>query len=135
MKSLRNVILFLLAGTAAALAQFDGSPGVSASLIRLFGTNTAFTAQLEVQALGKDNKELIGTPMNFMQLDSRVRVEVDVTRMRGPEQPNAVAQLKPLGMDQVISISRPDLRVKYIAYPKLRAFIKLPMLPAEAEAT
>ena len=55
----RLFFALLLAGVSPAFAQFDGpgSTGVSASLIRLFGTNNAFTAQAEVQVLGKDNKE------------------------------------------------------------------------------
>ncbi len=43
-----------------------GSTGVSASLIRpVRHQQRLSTAQAEVQLLGKDNKERIGTPMNF----------------------------------------------------------------------
>ncbi|MFO1514023.1 MAG: hypothetical protein U1F83_14070 [Verrucomicrobiota bacterium] len=136
MKLFRLLILLLLASVASARAQFDGpgSPGVSASLIRLFGTNFAFTAQAEVQVLGKDNKERIGTPMTFARLGNRIRVDVDMTRMRNREQPDAVAKLKPLGLDQVVSVIRPDLRATCVMFPKLQSVVKLPMPPEEAEA-
>ncbi len=129
-------VLCAFVGVLPAWAQFDGpgSPGVSASLIRLFGTNFAFTAQMEAQVLGKDNQERIGTPMNFARLGNRIRVDVDMTRMRNREQPDAVAKLKPLGLDQVVSVIRPDLRATCVMFPKLQSVVKLPMPPEEAEA-
>lgn len=134
----RVVIAFLLAlaGVASAWAQFDGpgSPGVSASLIRLFGTNTAFTAQVEYQLLAKDSKELIGMPMAFARFGSRLRVEIDLARMRNRVRPDAAAQMKPLGIDQIVTIIRPDLRATCQVFPKLRALAKLPMPPSESEA-
>lgn len=136
MTAWRVVIAFLFASTAPVLAQFDGpgSPGVSASLIRLFGTNFAFTAQAEYQLLAKDNKELIGIPMTFARSGNRLRVEIDLTRMRNRVRPDAAAQVKPLGMDQIVSIIRPDLRATYQVFPRLRALAKLPMPPSESEA-
>lgn len=130
------LLALLLAGKFSARAQFDGpgSTGVSASLIRLFGTNNTFTAQAEVQVLDKNNKELIGTPMAFALADSRIRVEVDLTRMRNRIEPDAIAKVKPLGMDNVVSIIRPEQRAALIVFPKLRAFVKLDLPPNEAEA-
>lgn len=136
MTALRIGLALLLAGSLPGFAQFDGpgSPGVSASLIRLFGTNRFFTAQAEVQILGKDNKERIGTPMTFSLSDTKIRLEVDLTRMRNREQPNMVAQIKPLGMDSIVSIFRPDRRATCVVFPKLRAFVKLAMPDEEADA-
>jgi hypothetical protein len=129
-------LALLVAGAVSAFAQFDGSgsTGVSASLIRLFGTNNTFTAQAEVQVLGKDNKEIIGTPMTFTLSGNKIRAEVDLTRMRNKLQPDAIAQMKPLGLDSVISIIRPETRTNLIIFPKLRAYVKLDMPPNEAEA-
>lgn len=130
------LLLLLLLGAGRGWAQFDGpgSPGVSASLMRLFGTNLAFTAQVEYQLLGPDNKERIGAPMSLARLNNRIRVEVDMSRMRNREESDALAKLKPLGLDQVTSVIRPDLRATVVAFPKLRAFVKLPMPPEEADA-
>lgn len=132
----RGLIGGLLLWAGSALAQFDGpgATGVSASLIRLFGTNNAFTAQAEVQVLDKNNKERVGTPMTFTLLGTKIRVEVDMTRMRNRDQPNAIAQVKPLGLDHVISIIHPEQRTTLIAFPKLRSFVKLDMPPTESEA-
>jgi hypothetical protein len=87
-----------------------------------------------VQVLGPDNKERIGTPMTFTLLGTSIRVEVDMTQMRNREQPDALAQVKPLGLDSVVSIIRPEQRRTLIAFPKLRAFVKLDLPPGEADA-
>jgi hypothetical protein len=136
MTRLRLFIAVLVASVVPVFAQLDGpsSTGVSASLIRLFGTNNAFTAQAEVQLLGKDNKEIINTPMTFTLLGNKIRVEMDIARMRNRLQPDTVARMKPLGLDSVVSIIRPEKRTTLIAFPKLRAFVKLEMPSSEAEA-
>jgi hypothetical protein len=125
-----------LPGEFCLFAQLDGpgSPGVTASLLRLFGTNTAFTAQAEVQILGPDQKERVGVPMMITRLDSKIRVEVDMARMRNREQPDALARLAPLGMDRVVSLIRPDQRTTWVALPKLQSVVKLAMPSAEADA-
>jgi hypothetical protein len=130
------LLAVLFAGGFPARAQFGGpgSTGVSASLIRLFGTNNTFTAQAEVQVLDVKNKELIGTPMSFALADNKIRVEVDLNRMRNRMEPDALAKVKPLGMDSVVSIIRPEQKAAVIIFPKLSAFVKLDMPPTEAEA-
>jgi len=54
--------------------------------------------------------------------------------MRNRVQPDAAAQMKPLGLDRVTSIIRPETRTNLIIFPKLRAYVKLDMPPNEAEA-
>ena len=136
MRTWRAALGLLLASIGIAQAQFDGprSPGVSASLIRLFGTNTAFTAQVEYQLLNRSNKEIVNLPMSFARLDNRIRVEVDLARMKNQVQPDALAQVKPLGIDQIVTILRPDQRVTCQVFPKLKAMVKLPMPPAEIDS-
>jgi len=126
----------LIASVLPAVAQLGGptSTGVSASLIRLFGTNIFFTAQAEVQVLGKDNKECIGTPMSFTLAGNKTRVEVDMNKMRNKIDADALAKVKPLGLDHVISVIQPAERASIITFPKLRAFVKLGLPPSEAEA-
>jgi hypothetical protein len=123
-----------VAGPAHAQLNGPASTGVSASLLRLFGTNNTFTAQAEVQVLGQNNQEIIGTPTTFTLLGNKIRVEVELARMRNRVEPDAVAQMKPLGLDHVVSIIRPETRTNLIIFPKLRSFIRLGMPPNEAEA-
>ncbi len=128
--------LLLLTVVLRGAAQLDGpaSTGVSASLIRLFGTNQNFTAQAEVQVLDRANQELMGVPMRLMRAGNKIRVEVDMTRMRHRLRPDAVAQMKPLGLDQTVSIIRPETRTNLVYFPKLRACLQLQMPANEAEA-
>lgn len=134
--SIRPFVCAFLLTTLPALAQFDGpgSPGVSASLIRMFGTNFAFTAQVEYQALDRRNQERVGLPLSFARLGNKIRVTVDMARMRNRERPDALAQLKPLGMDQVVSVIRPDQKTTWVLFPKLSSAVKLSMPAGEAEA-
>jgi hypothetical protein len=136
MTRLRAIIAALAFGLLSAAAQLNGpgSTGVSASLLRLFGTNNTFTAQAELQVLGKDNKEIVGTPMTFTLAGNKIRVEVDLNRIRNRIPTDDLAEMKPLGLDQVVSIIRPETRTNLIIFPKLRAFVKLDMPPNEAEA-
>jgi hypothetical protein len=57
-----------------------------------------------------------------------------MTWMRNREQPDAIAQVKPLGLDRVVSIIQPEQRTSLIMFPKLRAFVKLDMPPTESAA-
>lgn len=129
-------VAIFFAGAISVSAQLagPGSAGVSASLIRIFGTNNAFTAQAEIQVLGPDKQERIGTPMMFTLLGNKIRVEVDMTRMRNRAEPDAIAKVKPLGLDHVVSIIRPETRSNLIVFPKLSAYVRLDMPEAEAEA-
>lgn len=122
--------------TLAGWAQLDGpaSTGVSASLIRLFGTNQNFAAQAEMQMLDHTNQELLGVPMRFARAGNKIRVEVDLAQMRNKLHPDATAQMRPLGLDQTVSIIRPETRTNLICFPKLKACLQLRMPANEADA-
>jgi hypothetical protein len=136
MSRLVLLIVAVLSFASSAFAQLDGaaSTGVSASLIRLFGTNNAFTAQVEMQLLGKDNKEYLSMPMTFALLTNKIRIEIEMSRMRNKLQPDALARVKPLGLDSVVSIIRPEKKLTLVTFPKLQSFVKLEMPSQEAEA-
>jgi hypothetical protein len=72
--------------------------------------------------------------MMFTLLGKQIRLEVDMAKMRNKMQPDALARVKPLGMDSVVSIIHPEQRKTIITFPKLRAFVKLEMPASEAEA-
>jgi hypothetical protein len=40
--------------------------------------------------------------------------------------PNALAQMKAMGMDSLISISRPDLKLTYVIYPGMNSYVAMP---------
>jgi hypothetical protein len=137
-KFLVPVLGVLLASAAAAFAQMEmpGSPaGINAALTKLFGNIKAFTAKSEVQVFGKDQKEKLSTPMGFAMLDGKMRVDIDVSRMRNKDIPAAAyASMKQLGMDHVVSVFRPDKGASYIIFPRMRSYLSMPMPKAELEA-
>jgi len=45
--------------------------------------------------------------------------------------PEAAAQMKAMGMDKMIAISRPDKKVTYLVYPGLNAYLEMPLKDAD----
>ena len=58
------------------------------------------------------------------------RFEMNMSEAQGTKMPpGAAAQMKAMGMDTMISISRPDLKLVYIIYPGLNSYVA--MTPSE----
>jgi len=134
-----TVLLFLLTSIAglAQLPSFNlggsGSPvGADiATMSRLFGSNTGFTAKSEIRMYDKSQKETISATMNFAYLENKTRIEIDATQMKNKDLPAGIAdQLKQMGMDQIVTLIRPDRKAMYVIYPKLEACLTVP-LPKE----
>jgi hypothetical protein len=112
----------------------NATAGLSGSLIKLFGNNNAFIAKAEVQVLDPSQKEIMSMPMDFALLDTKIRVEMDLTQMRNRDMPAGMAaQLKQMGMAQVISIIRPDKKLAYAIYPDQKSLMSLPLPKESAE--
>jgi hypothetical protein len=132
-----SALLFLSGFAAfAQLPGSDGSPGVSTVMLKLFGNVTNFTARADVQVIDKANTEQLRTPMLFARLDSKLRVEIDMTQMRGKELAAAsVAGLKQLGLDRVVSLLRVDRKALFIVYPNAQSYVAMPLPKEESEAS
>ena len=128
------LVLTLAALAASSLATFaqmkapGATAGVNASLTKLFGDLTAFSAKAEVHVYGPDQKEKIMTPMTFALLDNKVRVEIDMTKLVSKDIPtDAAASMKQMGMDRIFSIMRPDQKATFVIFPGLESVVKMPM--------
>jgi hypothetical protein len=127
-------LAFCLAAPVA-LAQLPGGSGISAGMIKLFGTANAFTAKVDVQVFEKDKTEKVSTPMDFALLEDKVRVQLDLSEMKSKDMPEgAGSSLKQMGMANVISLIRPDKKATYIMYPDQKCMLVVAMDPGEAEA-
>ena len=137
-KILALTLVALGVSNHAAFAQMKApgaTAGVNASLTKLFGDITAFSAKAEVHVYGPDQKEKIMTPMTFALLDNKVRVEIDMTKMVSKDIPaDAAASMKQMGMERVVSIMRPDLKATYVIFPALESVVKMPMPKEELAA-
>jgi hypothetical protein len=128
--------LFCWLTLPAAFAQLpgsNGSPGLSTAMLKLFGNIPTFTAHADVQVLDAKQAERIRAPMSFAQADGNLRVEIDMSQMRGKDlPPSAVPALKQLGMDRIASVLRTDQKALFIVYPNARSYVNMPVSRDEA---
>jgi hypothetical protein len=127
-------VVILALGIVPVLAQVPGAggpAGMSAALTKLFGNTTAFSARGEMQVNDSAQKEVSYWPMDFILLDRKIRVEIDLTQTRNKDVPaGTTATLKKMGMSEVVSIIRPDKKLVYVIYPDQRMMLTMP-LPKE----
>jgi hypothetical protein len=106
----------------------SASGGFNASLARFFGPNQAFSAQAEAVIRMRASKETSTIPMEFALLNGRIRMELDLTRIKSkPMTPEAVNMVKQMGLSRMTSIISPDKKVIYVVYPSLKAYVELPL--------
>lgn len=99
----------------------SGGPGMDSALAKLFGTNSAFSAKMEIAAADAV------MPGKMFFLDGKSRVEMKTSEAKGSKiPPEAAEQMKSMGMDKMIAISRPDKQVAYIIYPDLKSYAAMP---------
>lgn len=128
------VMLTLWLGLALASAQL-GAPGglggtprgprLSGSMTKLFGENSAFTAAMEMQMKNDGGTEVMTVPGKVSFLDGKSRFEMELTKIQGNQLPaEAAGQVKALGMDTVVMLSRLDQKLAYMIYPGLQAYLE-----------
>jgi hypothetical protein len=130
--------VIFLAVKAASQSMVPGSgAGMNSALLKLFGNNAAFTARAELRVLdNKAKKETTFMPMKFAMLDGKVRVDMDTTQIKSQEiPPEAMADIKKMGMDSVIAIKRPDKKTSLFLYPSLQACVETAMSKDEIADT
>lgn len=125
-------ILCLLSLMAApplrAQVTAGASPGLNAAMVRLFGSVTAFTAQLELRMVDTNGTETLNAPMKFSLLDGKMRGDLDVTKLKSKDLPAlAASAASSVGMDRVITLVRPDKKESYLLYPKFQACVVAPL--------
>lgn len=129
--------IFLCLGLLPASAQFGkpGGSGADNALTQVFGTNLNFSAtmNMEVKMPSQDNNLTMSSKVYFAHGNSRT--EMDMTKMRGSKMPpHAAEQMKAMGMDQMISISRNDTKTTYLIYPGLESYTKMAVPKTEPAA-
>lgn len=132
-----GAVVFFLLAVNTGLGQLpnlnlkgtSGAPGTDfATMLRLLGGQNGFTARCEVRVYDKSQKETISVEMNFAYLENKIRMEIDVAQMKNKDLPAGIAgQLKQLGMDQVVTLIRPDKKSIHVIYPKLEACLAQPL--------
>jgi hypothetical protein len=104
-----------------------------ATLTKLFGDTTAFTAQAEMAALDQTKSEIMRTPMTFGLLDGKMRMELDVSRIKSSKiPPGAVESIQKMGMDRMVNVVRPDKQMTLLIYPALKSYVETPLAKEDA---
>ena len=95
-------------------------------MTKIFGDHTGFSGTMEIQMPLPS-----GQPMTMLgkieQLDGKARFEMDMSAMQGATlPPQAIAQMKQMGMSKMISITVPSQSLVYLVYPDMRAYVAMP---------
>ena len=130
---MRAFWLLVLAGgllTTTALAQrgpMGGRPpGLDPIMAKLFGSVKGFSAQAEMSMKGPQGEMSMSSV--YEMLGGKVRMEIDMTNMRSAQMPpEAVAQMKMMGMDRMVNIMLPETHQLYIVYPGLESYAEMPV--------
>jgi hypothetical protein len=128
----------LCAGLVPVYSQPGRAPSIptmSGHMAKLFGGISAYSATMETQSKDSSGNTMT-MPSKIFRLDAKTRVETDMAKMQsGNMPPNAVEQMKAMGMDIMVMISRPDKKVSYLIYPGLQAYAENPMQDNDVTAS
>jgi len=127
---LAGIVLLGLTAPPVLPAQAPGAEqaGLNGALLKLFAPTTAFSAQAEVRMLDRTGKETLSLTMGFAVIEGRVRVDLDMSKVRSAEiRPAQLAEFTRMGLDRVITVVRPDKKSALIIYPALKAYAEVPM--------
>jgi hypothetical protein len=112
-----------------------GGPGFGGATAKLFGEHQTFSATMDFEIADPTTKRTITMP-GKMSFDAGMsRFEMNMADIKGTQMPpNAAAQLKAMGMDLTVSISRPDKKVTDIIYPGMQSYVEI-SIPDQAAST
>lgn len=112
-----------------------GSQGLrfNGALSKLFGDQGNFAANVEMEMKGDALNDTVRMPGRLAVADDKSRFEMDVTQIKGGGVPESqLMEMKKMGMDKTVMISRPDKKVSYLMYPNLQAYTETVMPASEA---
>jgi hypothetical protein len=142
---MKRMLFLVLAASMAGLGGMAQLPGLNggaggatpgsdfAVLSKVFGTNTAFSCKADVRVTDKNQKETISVMMDFALLDGKFRMEVDATKVKNQNMPPGAADgFKQMGLDQIVTVIRPDRKMMYAIFPKISSYLTMPIENAES---
>ncbi len=114
-------------GLAPAMAQpaprGGAGPNFGGAMNKLFGANQTFSSAMEFQTTSPNGNN-ISMPGKIAFDAGKSRFEMNMSEMKGAQMPPP-AQMKAMGMETMISISRPDLKLTYLIYPGLNSYASM----------
>jgi hypothetical protein len=116
----------LAAGTLPMCAQMGGSPvpAMDSGMQKLFGDNQSFSADTQIQVTSDRGPMTMSGKMYFDKGNSRT--EMDMSQMQGGNiPPQAMAQMKSMGLDKMVSITQSGSHVVDMVYPDAQAYAEM----------
>jgi outer membrane lipoprotein-sorting protein len=132
-------LAILLAGLVSAYSQSGAQPQYPQfgnGIEKLYGSNQTFSATMAMQInnAANGNPTTMSGKMSFDKGNSRY--EMDMSEMTGGDiPPQAVAQMKSMGLDRMVTISQPDKEIVYVIYPNAQAYTEMTPAAPDSSAT
>jgi len=115
-------------GGAPVTPHFGGATG------KLFGDNQAFTATMEFQTIDSSG-EAVTMPGKISFDSGKMRFEMSMADMKTSRmKPADAAQMKSMGLDQMITLSRPDKKTACLIYPGMQSYVENPIPESESNS-
>ena len=142
MNKMTRILLFvslICLTPLSCIAQMGGNNGTSALRLngavgKLFGDNQAFSANIEILAPGQSGNNVV-VPGKVFFVTGKSRFEMDMTAIKDVSiTSEAIEQIKAMGMDKMVMISRPDKSSMYLVYPGLQSYVEMPLSKAQEAA-
>lgn len=110
-------------------------PGLNSSLAKIFGKNTGFSAKVQMIMTDTTGKEVMNAPVDFAFSEGSVSWDMDLALVKSASiPPQAIEQMKQMGMSRIISITKSGGKAFYLVYPGLQSYAEMP-LPASEQGT
>jgi hypothetical protein len=130
---MKKYLLFALAalcfGIIPAAAQFNFAGGQTmggsdAGMEKLYGSNQTFSATLLMQVSNGVSPITMSGKMSFDHGSSRT--EMDMADMKGGGiPPEAMTQMKSMGLDHMVTVSQSGKKVVYVIYPNAQSYAEM----------
>jgi len=98
-------------------------------MAKVFGAHRGFSADVEIQS-GPEGESKRPGKLAFS--DGKSRLEMDLTTGRQSAPAAMKEQMKAMGMEQMIFITRPDRKLRYSVNPTLKAYVEEPLNDPDA---
>lgn len=108
-------------------------PQLSGSMAQLFGDHSAFSANLEIQVTDKTSGDAATVPGKLAYGEGKSRFDMEISQIKGNRMsPEMAGQMKQMGMDSMVVITRPEKKLSYMVYPGLQAYVEAPLQNSDA---
>ena len=135
MRKFLSVLFAVLAFTVPVAAQMVGpNPGAGGGnfdngMEKLFGANQVFSANMLTSLDGPNGPMNVKSKMVFDHENSWT--EMNMADVHGPNlPPQAVEQMKSIGMDDVVTVTPADKKSVYMIYPNIRSYVNMAIPPS-----